>query len=292
MKARPPASLLAGTLLLAIAIAFVIGIGLGERGAEDPTEATTVTVTLPAEPAVEDANTATQAAKPAGAPGTKAAAPTRHEEEAERRLALDHPSDGYPVIWVRNGHEVEIRTEPGGGEVVARAGARTEFESPTVFGVIEQRGDWAGITTAKLPNNQLGWIKLDRKRLKAGWTRVSLTIDLSERRAQLKAADEVVKSFVVTVGAPGIETPTGRFAVTDTFRGDLNSSAYGCCALALSANQPKLPSGWLGGNRIAIHGTSGPLGVAASHGCVRAADSDVDELVDRVALGTPVFIQA
>jgi lipoprotein-anchoring transpeptidase ErfK/SrfK len=101
-----------------------------------------------------------------------------------------------------------------------------------------------------------------------------------------------VRSFAVTIGAPGVETPTGRFAVTDSFRGELDPAAYGCCALALSATQPHLPSGWLGGNRIAIHGTSGPLGVAASHGCVRAADEDVSALVARVPLGTPVFIRS
>ncbi len=97
--------------------------------------------------------------------------------------------------------------------------------------------------------------------------------------------------FPVTVGAPGSDTPTGHFAVTDTFT-DLDSAAYGCCAVALTANQPDLPSGWLGGERIAIHGTSGPLGVAASHGCVRAADDDVAKLIRRVPLGTPVFVRA
>ncbi len=43
---------------------------------------------------------------------------------------------------------------------------------------------------------------------------------------------------------------------------------------------------------IAIHGTYGPLGVAASHGCVRAADATVSELMKRVPLGAPVFIRA
>ncbi len=98
-------------------------------------------------------------------------------------------------------------------------------------------------------------------------------------------------SFAVTVGAPGSETPTGRFAVTDTFRGNLNS-AYGCCAVALSATQPNLPSGWLGGNRIAIHGNPGTLGAAVSSGCIRAADEKVSELVNRVPLGTPVIIRS
>ena len=62
--------------------------------------------------------------------------------------------------------------------------------------------------------------------------------------------------------------------------------------MALSATQPNLPSGWLGGRRIAIHGTAGPLGIAASLGCVRAADADVSELIGRVPLGTPVFIRS
>jgi lipoprotein-anchoring transpeptidase ErfK/SrfK len=100
-----------------------------------------------------------------------------------------------------------------------------------------------------------------------------------------------VVSFPVTVGAPASATPTGRLSVTDAFTG-LDSAAYGCCALALSATQPNLPSGWLGGRTIAIHGTSGPLGVAASHGCIRAADDSVAKLVRIVPLGTPVLIQA
>lgn len=314
MNPRSPASLLAGSLL-------AIGLAVGGCGSDDGADA--VGAASPATPANEQAVGAAGIATWAGAESeagevagaatkrnaaTKPSAATRAGERSpgsavelppaagpaatEPALALDHPARGYPVIWVRNGHKVEIRTESGGGKLVDRAGEKTEFDSPTVFSVIKQRGDWAGITTPKLPNNELGWVKLDPKRLKAGWTRLSITIDLSERRAQLQKAGKALKSFAVTVGAPGIETPTGRFAVTDTFRGDLNAAAYGCCALALSANQPNLPSGWIGGSRIAIHGTSGPLGVAASHGCVRAADVDVSKLVDRVPLGTPVFIQA
>jgi lipoprotein-anchoring transpeptidase ErfK/SrfK len=73
------------------------------------------------------------------------------------------------------------------------------------------------------------------------------------------------------------------------FKGHLNP-AYGCCALATTATQPRLPSGWLGGDRIAIHGTTEPVGGASSHGCIRAANADVGALVDRVGLGTPVLI--
>ena len=213
------------------------------------------------------------------------------EPQPEPVLELDYPKGAFPLVWVRRGAAVEVRSEPNGGRVVETVGRRTDFGSPTVFSVVKEVGEWAGVTTPFLPNGQLGWIRLDPNRLKAAWTKMAIEVDISERGAALFDGDKVVDSFPVTVGAPGYDTPTGRFAVTDTFRGDLNPAAYGCCAVALTATQPTVPSGWLGGNRIAIHGTYGPLGVAASHGCVRAADQSVDELIDRVPLGTPVFIR-
>jgi lipoprotein-anchoring transpeptidase ErfK/SrfK len=233
-------------------------------------------------------------AEPDASAGAEPAAPqpsTVEEPTPAPRLTLDAPDGAHPIVWVRRGREVEIRTEPGGGEVAEVVDKRTEFSSPTVLGVVKSVGRWAAVTTPRMANGELGWVKLDPKRLRAGWTPLSVVIDVSDRVAVLRDEDEVVRSFAVTVGMPGSPTPTGRFSVTDTFRGDLQA-AYGCCAVALSATQPHVPSGWLGGNRIAIHGTYGPLGVAASSGCVRAADADVSKLVDRVPLGAPVFIRA
>ncbi len=45
---------------------------------------------------------------------------------------------------------------------------------------------------------------------------------------------------------------------------------------------------------IYLHGCPDgtPLGVAASHGCVRMANADVMDLFERVAVGTPVHIEA
>jgi hypothetical protein len=205
----------------------------------------------------------------------------------EQTLKLyDH---GHPIVWVREGKQVEIRTGPGGGEALRTVGAHTEFGSRRVFSVVRSEGRWAGVTTPYAGNGELGWIELDPRTLKSGWLRDEIVIDLSAFQGELVRGDRVIRTFPITVGAPGSPTPTGRYAVTDTFRGHLNV-AYGCCALALSAVQPALPSGWLGGNRIAIHGTYGPLGVAASHGCVRAANSDVSALLNKAPPGTPVLI--
>jgi lipoprotein-anchoring transpeptidase ErfK/SrfK len=159
-----------------------------------------------------------------------------------------------------------------------------------VLAAFARHGGWAGVPTPLLPDGRLGWVKLDPSRLRAGWTRYSIEVDLSSRAARLRLGGRVLRSFAVTVGSPASPTPTGHFAITDTFRGRLNP-AYGCCALATTATQPSLPSGWLGGSRIAIHGTTGPLGEAVSRGCIRAASGEVSALVNHVGLGTPIVIR-
>ena len=210
---------------------------------------------------------------------------------AERPTALRLYERGDPIVWVQKDAEVEVLTEPE-GELVRRVGRETEFGSPTVFAVERKRGEWAGVLTPYRANGQLGWVRLDPGALRAGYTGTSAVVDLGDRTATVLNKDgDVVRRFSVTVGAPGTTTPVGRFAVTDTFKGDLNPS-YGCCAVALTAKQPALPSGWLGGNRIAFHGTTGPLGVAASHGCVRAADDDVEALLRELPLGARVDVRA
>ena len=226
------------------------------------------------------------------APGPKpeAASGADPEPAAKDPGELQISSHGHPVLSVRSGREVEIHSAPG-GPVVRTVGDETEFGSPRIFSVARTEGEWAGVPNPFTGNGTLGWIRLDPRDLRPGYTRQSVVVDLSEHRAELLRADRVVRSFTVTIGAPGTETPTGSFAVTDTFRGHLNP-AYGCCAVALTAEQPKLESGWLGGNRIAIHGTTGLLGVALSHGCIRAADRDVSALVDTLAPGTPVTVRA
>ncbi len=124
------------------------------------------------------------------------------------------------------------------------------------------------------------------------WTRWSLHAELAARRLQLRYGRRVVRSFAVTVGGPGTETPPGRYGVTDGV-GFHDSPYYGCCALALSGHQTQdLPAGWIGGNRLAIHGTPGAVGNAESLGCIRATDETMRFLFARVPLGTPVFIAA
>ena len=186
---------------------------------------------------------------------------------------------------------VPLRVRPN-GHVVTRVGTSTEFGSARVMSIAAQRGPWLGVVTTEMPNGKLAWVH--RKaglRLRRG--AYSLHADLSDRRLELRRDRHVLSQISVAIGRPGSETPTGRFAVTDKLRGGSYGPYYGCCILALNAHQPKLPAGWQGGNRIAIHGTNSPgtIGAPASAGCLRAADSDLEFLMRRVPLGTPVFIK-
>jgi lipoprotein-anchoring transpeptidase ErfK/SrfK len=148
------------------------------------------------------------------------------------------------------------------------------------------------VASDALPNGRRGWIPARAAELRGSDD--DIRVDRSARRAVLRHDGRVVLRFRVAVGRPGNETPLGRFAVTDRLRVTNPSSGYGCCALALTGHQAQLEPGWVGGDRLAIHGTSAPasIGEAASLGCMRASERVMRRLVDSVALGSPVFISA
>ncbi|UJA21261.1 L,D-transpeptidase [Thermoleophilia bacterium SCSIO 60948] len=269
-----------------IALALVIA-ALGGCGGDPAAPADAESQPTPPPPTAEGDGEVTPGADRANAGLEERSRPDRSESRVEPELAL--ATKGNPAVWVLPGEKVAMHASPG-GEVIQKVDRRTEFGSPTVFSVAERRGDWVGVTSPDLANNQLGWLELDPRHLGSGTSPYLIEVDLSDHTTTLKRGSETVGSFPVTVGAPGSPTPTGRFSVTDVFEGGLGP-AYGCCAVAISANQPRTPSGWIGGRRIAIHGTDGTLGVDASHGCVRAEDQNVQALVDRVPLGTPVEIR-
>jgi hypothetical protein len=197
----------------------------------------------------------------------------------------------FPIATVRPGHTIALRASPG-GRVVSRAGDRTEFDSMRVFWIERVHGPWFGVPAPEMPDGQLAWIRDDRFALDVSQTHFWIDADVSRQILELHYGDKVLDRFPVTVGSPTSPTPLGDYSVTDGLVGKGLGPWYGCCALALSGHQPNLPPGWIGGNRMAIHGTPGSIGGANSHGCLRASDPDMISLFARVPLGAPVFIHA
>jgi lipoprotein-anchoring transpeptidase ErfK/SrfK len=235
------------------------------------------------------------AAAPARRPSAAPNVPTRALEPL-RTVAgsstAPAPPPRHMTIRVRPGHAVALRAHPG-GPVVTRVGAATQFGSPTVLAVAKEHGRWLGVTSTNLPNGKLGWLKRGNDSFDQRWTPIAITIDLSRRRLTLRSRGRVLRRATVGIGRPSSPTPTGRFAITDKLPGSRYGAYYGCCILALSGHQTNTPTGWRGGDRLAIHGTNEPssVGVPSSAGCLHARRRDLDALMRRVPLGTPVLIR-
>jgi lipoprotein-anchoring transpeptidase ErfK/SrfK len=101
----------------------------------------------------------------------------------------------------------------------------------------------------------------------------------------------VIWSARVGVGAPGTPTPAGRFYVREKIRNLAGDPLYGPWAIGTSAYSRL--SEWPGGGVIGIHGTDRPglIPGRPSHGCVRLRNADVTKLVQKLPLGTPIWIR-
>ena len=205
---------------------------------------------------------------------------------------LVHPVEqrqpGTLIARVRPGRTVAVRLSPS-GPIVAWLSSRTEFGSPQTFAVTRMLpGRRFRVVSTALGNSRVGWISARPGELRLTRTRLTLDVDLSRRLLRVRSGARVLRSFRVGIGAGATPTPVGRFAVTDKLNGAAYSPAYGCCILALSAHQTHLPSGWTGGNRIAIHG--GSTAGAVSNGCLHASTAALRYLMRLVPLGARVVI--
>jgi lipoprotein-anchoring transpeptidase ErfK/SrfK len=148
------------------------------------------------------------------------------------------------------------------------------------------RGGWVAVVSDVLGNGVQGYARAAEVRLAR--KPYVLDVDLSHRVLIVRRWGLAVRRIPVAIGAASSPTPTGRFSVTDELS-DFYPSVYGCCVLALSAHQTRLPKGWSGGDRVAIHGGGG-IGSAVSNGCLHADEADLRYLMTTVPLGTLVVI--
>ena len=126
-----------------------------------------------------------------------------------------------------------------------------------------------------------------------------LTLDRSTFTLRLWKHLKLAKTYTVAVGMEGLETPEGLYAIQEKEENPVwhvpTSSWAGDLAGQTIPPGPSNPikARWMGIYEGAgIHGTEETysLGSAASHGCIRMAIPDVEELYDQVEVGTPIFI--
>ena len=188
---------------------------------------------------------------------------------------------GRPVLFSR----------PGGGGRRRVLPAKTQFDTPRVFGVVRRRGDWLAVQAPELENGRVGWLRAEGAKLYSSpW---SLHADLSRKSIEVRKNGRAVRRFKIAIGSPGHPTPKGRFSVTDKLKVTDPGSPYGCCVLALSGHQVDLPPDWPGGDRLAVHATRdvSSIGKRASLGCMRAQSKHARWLIDTIPLGSPIFVK-
>jgi lipoprotein-anchoring transpeptidase ErfK/SrfK len=124
-------------------------------------------------------------------------------------------------------------------------------------------------------------------------------VDRTDRKLKFYKRLKLAKTYNIAVGMQGLETPAGLYKIQDKQVNPSwhvpNSAWAGKLAGKVIPPGPDDPikARWMGFNGGAgIHGTAnvGSLGSAASHGCVRMAIPDVEELYDQVDVGTPVYV--
>jgi lipoprotein-anchoring transpeptidase ErfK/SrfK len=131
--------------------------------------------------------------------------------------------------------------------------------------------------------------------------RTVVTIDRDDFKLRLFKSLKRRRTYGIAVGAPGYETPTGRFSIINKAVNPAWSApdepwagAYRNEVVEGGSAENPLKARWLGiVGGVGIHGTAAEysIGTAASHGCIRMRVADVIDLYPRVPVGTAVLIR-
>jgi hypothetical protein len=120
----------------------------------------------------------------------------------------------------------------------------------------------------------------------------TIVINVPSRTLELYAGSSLVKRYPVAVGKLSTPTPLGTYAIMQK---EINPIWYPPNRSLVVQSGPQNPLGyrWIGFAPLyGIHGTNVPeqIGTAASNGCVRMYEQDVEELFAAISTGVTVKI--
>jgi len=125
---------------------------------------------------------------------------------------------------------------------------------------------------------------------------VRVEIDLGQRRLVVYRDRTPLQTFPIAVGKATWETPTGQFAVLDMRINPVWQHPITGEQVPPGPDNP-LGTRWIGFSiegryHLGIHGTNEDqlIGAAASHGCVRMLNADIQTLYSLTKIGTPVTV--
>jgi len=119
-----------------------------------------------------------------------------------------------------------------------------------------------------------------------------IIVSIADRKLALIENGEVTKIYSVAVGKDTTPSPTGTFTIVNRLT---NPTYYHTGMVVPQGPQNPIGTRWIGLSQkgYGIHGTNAPksIGKAASHGCIRMAKKDLEELFEMVRPGDVVEIR-
>ncbi len=120
-----------------------------------------------------------------------------------------------------------------------------------------------------------------------------IIVSIPDRKLALVEDGRVLRVYGVAVGARVSPSPTGEFKVVSRLS---NPTYYHPGVVIAPGRNNPLGTRWIGLDRrgYGIHGTNEPrsIGKAASHGCIRMAKADLEQLFDEIEVGDVVEIRS
>ncbi|HEV2395385.1 MAG TPA: L,D-transpeptidase [Candidatus Sulfotelmatobacter sp.] len=117
-------------------------------------------------------------------------------------------------------------------------------------------------------------------------------VSLVDRQLAVIEDGEVIATFSIAVGADLTPSPTGEFKVVNRVQ---NPTYYHPGTVIPAGKNNPLGTRWLGLSQkgYGIHGTNAPISIgrAASHGCIRLRNRDVEKLFTMLRVGDTVKIR-
>lgn len=126
-----------------------------------------------------------------------------------------------------------------------------------------------------------------------------IIINLKACTLRLYDREELLKEYSVACGTPQYPTPIGKWKITQKRKDPIWTNPGSGWASSMPAVIPAGESNPLGtramslnASNVLIHGTANisSIGTAASHGCIRVAKPNIEELFELVEVGIPVYV--
>ena len=120
-----------------------------------------------------------------------------------------------------------------------------------------------------------------------------IVVSFPDRKLALLEGEQVLKVYDIAIGKASTPSPTGEFHLINHVA---HPTWYGPDGPVAPGPANPVGTRWMGLNYkgYGIHGTNAPgsVGKAASHGCIRMRNRDVEELFELVSVGDTVELHA